>query len=197
MITTPTQLSPTQMTFHCRPLILVYRFCKSTPPPPPTHTHIHTSIFSHTYPHSPTRTQPLIRPSVPIHQFLPTSSYPPCVLRLTAQPTPTRFSLTNQSINQVSVGPPPESAFALSPYCGVPSPACTDASVVPLVAVVFHPANNTNIAGQDVGDLLGDTMFLCFSGPGARSGGAQYAQVSLWNLNVWSGCESHSTHSTH
>lgn len=53
---------------------------------------------------------------------------------------------------------------------------------------MFHPAGNTNIAGQDVGDVLGDTMFLCLAGPNASSGGAKYAQVSMWNLQVWSGC---------
>jgi hypothetical protein len=92
MITTPTQLSPTQMTFHCRPLILVYRVCKSTPPPPRTHTHTHTSLFSRTYPHSPTRTQPLIHPSVPTHPFLST------ICPATHSTTNTHSILIDQSI---------------------------------------------------------------------------------------------------
>lgn len=91
---------------------------------------------------------------------------------------------------QIAIGPPPESAFALSQYCGIPSPGCPGGAATPLVAVVFHPAGNTNIAGQDVGDVLGDTMFLCLAGPNASSGGAKYAQVSMWNLQVWSGCTS-------
>eukprot|EP00035_Acanthoeca_spectabilis_P031346 m.13729 g.13729 ORF g.13729 m.13729 type:complete len:435 (+) comp4704_c0_seq1:40-1344(+) len=84
-------------------------------------------------------------------------------------------------------GPPPESAFQVPSTCGHPGPTCENGANVPLEAVVFHPTHQLDIAGQDVADRLGDTMFLCLAGPNASSAGQQYTEISLWDLEVWSG----------
>lgn len=84
-------------------------------------------------------------------------------------------------------GPPPESAFQVPSTCGRPGPTCENGANVPLEAVVFHPTHQLDIAGQDVADRLGDTMFLCLAGPNASSAGQQYTEISLWDLEVWSG----------
>ena len=87
----------------------------------------------------------------------------------------------------LTVAPPPESVFKLGPYCDKPAPPCEGGAVQKLEAVVFHPRGKYNIAGQDVGDLLGDTFFLCAAGPKAQSAGQLYSVVSKWSLEVWSG----------
>lgn len=84
-------------------------------------------------------------------------------------------------------GPPPAAAFDVGSICEHPPPPCPDGRVESLEATVFHPKGQFDIAGQDVGDTLGDTMFLCIAGPGASSAGQQYSLVSRWELQVWSG----------
>lgn len=87
----------------------------------------------------------------------------------------------------LTVGPPPESVFRLGPYCDKPTPPCEGGAVQRLDAVVFHPRDKYDLAGQDVGDLLGDAFFLCSTGPQANSAGQAYQVVSRWHLEVWSG----------
>ena len=84
-------------------------------------------------------------------------------------------------------GPPPEQKFVKGPYCDKPEPACPNGEIKTIDAVLFHPRGKYNLAGQDVGDLLGDTFFLCTTGSSASSGGSQYSVVSRWTLRVWSG----------
>jgi hypothetical protein len=84
-------------------------------------------------------------------------------------------------------GQPPASAFASPPGCGQPGPTCPDGASVRMEVVVFHPTNMFDIAGQDVADWLGDTMFLCLAGPNATSAGQQYMEISLWEIEVWTG----------
>lgn len=71
----------------------------------------------------------------------------------------------------ITRGPPPEAAFTVPATCGKPAVPCPAHGVIPLRAVVFHPAGKLDIAGQDVGDVLGDTTFMCIAGPNASSGG--------------------------
>eukprot|EP00040_Diaphanoeca_grandis_P016258 m.83820 g.83820 ORF g.83820 m.83820 type:complete len:451 (-) comp25675_c0_seq2:185-1537(-) len=87
----------------------------------------------------------------------------------------------------VQIGPPKQSAFDVRSVCDSVPPACPNGVVESLEAVVFHPRGMYNIAGQDVGDLLGDTFFLCAAGPSATSAGQQYSVVSKWELEVWTG----------
>lgn len=81
----------------------------------------------------------------------------------------------------------PEHKFTKGPYCDKPEPPCPNGAVQTIDAVLFHPRGKYNLAGQDVGDLLGDTFFLCATGSSASSGGKQYSVVSRWTLRVWSG----------
>ena len=83
----------------------------------------------------------------------------------------------------VSVGPPPEHVFKLGPFCDKPAPACKKGAVQKLEAVIFHPRGKYNIAGQDVGDMLGDTFFLCAAGPNTSSAGQVRVQGSPYGTS--------------
>eukprot|EP00036_Acanthoecidae_sp_10tr_P011411 CAMPEP_0182922436 /NCGR_PEP_ID=MMETSP0105_2-20130417/4794_1 /TAXON_ID=81532 ORGANISM="Acanthoeca-like sp., Strain 10tr" /NCGR_SAMPLE_ID=MMETSP0105_2 /ASSEMBLY_ACC=CAM_ASM_000205 /LENGTH=439 /DNA_ID=CAMNT_0025060051 /DNA_START=133 /DNA_END=1452 /DNA_ORIENTATION=+ len=84
-------------------------------------------------------------------------------------------------------GPPPPEALDIPAECGRPGPTCPNGKAAALEVVVFHPAGKLDIVGQDVADILGDTMFLCLAGPNATSAGQQYSEVSMWQLEVWTG----------
>merc|ERR1711907_789657 len=49
---------------------------------------------------------------------------------------------------------------------------------------IFHPADNFNISGQDLGDATGDTVFTCIDVMSNRSSGTDhnYSWISQWSV---------------
>ena len=60
----------------------------------------------------------------------------------------------------------------------------TAAAVKNTTMYIFHPANNFNISGQDLGDALGDTLFTCVDVMSNRSTGTDhnYSWITSWNV---------------
>jgi hypothetical protein len=80
---------------------------------------------------------------------------------------------------------PPASEFVPPPNCFVPDPPCPNGAVAELEAFIFHPAHMFDLINEDVGDLLGDTVFICNDVNNTSFDHFQW--VSRYSLQVWAG----------
>ena len=69
-------------------------------------------------------------------------------------------------------------AFTAPKQCSSTRP---QPNAVKKMVYVFHPQNDFNVSSQDVGSILGDTLFLCAEGK--VGGGHSYEWVTNWEID--------------
>jgi len=80
------------------------------------------------------------------------------------------------------------SGFNATEYTNPPACPTTAENVKPATRTmyIFHPENEFDIAGQDLGDLLGDTVFVCLDAITNFSsfGDHDYAWLTKWEIDL-------------
>lgn len=86
---------------------------------------------------------------------------------------------------------PPNPALLVPPDCDTTAYACDGGRVETMTAYIFHPRAKMTVddqlANQNVGDAMGDSLFICMDAVANHTQLDLYDWISQWELEVWTG----------
>ena len=86
---------------------------------------------------------------------------------------------------------PPNPALLVPPDCDTTAYACDGGRVETMTAYIFHPRAKMTVddqlANQNVGDAMGDSLFICMDAVANHTQLDAYQWISQWELEVWTG----------
>jgi len=88
--------------------------------------------------------------------------------------------------SQFQPGTPSPSLFVPPSNCFGPQPLCPGGQILELDAYIFHPAHMFDLNNENVADLFGDVVFICYDALENHTDIDQFEWVTRWKIQMWS-----------